>query len=255
MASALAVLWGLSGWSLIVAWVALGAAAVVRVVERFVPEGWCRFSGPLVLAAVVGYLVWTAETVFAVGVATGVAAVVVVVLRWRRWQPVAVAALLLVGSAAGYGVWQYQEAHRPLLTPDEHEFNVSMLRLREPRLFAQRLNSAVLVGDEWGVCFMFSDDARAQFTASIPGAASCEDAVRRMREQIRDPRKYEYPSWDSSALQVNSKTATFNLCEVYWGDVFSGARHDVGPKFGRLTLTNPVGPGWIISDYEPCPSQ
>lgn len=217
LAGAVAVLWGLSGWWLIVAGVALGAVVIVRLVERFVPEVWRRFSGPAVLAAVIGYLVWTAETAWVVGVAAGVAAVVVAMLRWRRWQPAAVAALLLVGSAVGYGVWQYQEAHKPLLTPEEHEYNVSTLRLREPRLFAQRLHSAVLAGDEWGVCFMFSDEARPKFTASIAGATSCEDAVRRMREQVRDPRKYEYPSWDSSALQVNGKTATFDLCKVYWG--------------------------------------
>lgn len=255
LAFAVVVLWGLAGWSLIVAGVALGAILIVRLVERFVPQGWRRFSGLVVLAAVIGYLVWTVETAWSIGVAVGAGAVSVTLLRWRKWKPVTAAIVLLIGSSVGYGVWQYQEAHKPLLTPEEHEYNVSTLRLREPRLFAQRLNSSVLVGDSWGVCFMFSDEARPKFTASIPGATSCEDAVGRMREQVRDTRMYEYPGWDPSALKVEGKAATFDLCKVYWGDILSGVRHDVGPKFGRLTLANPIGPGWIITDYEPCPNE
>lgn len=246
-------MWGLAGWHLWALGVALAAVLLVRLVERFVPAGWRHISGPLVLVLIVGALAQLADSPWSWGIAAGLIAVAATAPRWRRWPPLAVALVLLVGSAVGHGVWQYQQDHKPLLTPEEHEYNVSQLRLREPRLFAQRLNASINVGDDWGVCFMFNDHARQQFTASVSGATSCEDAVQRLHDQIRDRRRYDYPSWDSDALHVDGKRATFDLCRVYWGDVFSGAVHDVGPKLGKLTLENPVGPGWIITDYQPCP--
>lgn len=245
-------LWSLGGFTVWIFAALVAALIVVRLAQPLLPRAVQPYGVLLIPAAVFAFGWWWVDSWWARGIGFTVALVVALLRTWRTWKPLSVAAALLVGVSVGYGI-ENNRADSQLPSAQDHEFNVSTLRFREPRLFAQGLNSAVLVGDEWGVCFMFSDDARPKFTASIPGATSCEDAVRRMREQVRDPRKYEFPGWDSEALQVNGKTATFDLCQVYWGDIFSGVAHDVGPKFGRLSLANPIGPGWVITDYEPCP--
>ncbi|XVV03230.1 hypothetical protein ACQPW3_38840 [Actinosynnema sp. CA-248983] len=249
------VLWSLGGFTVWIFAVLVAALVVVRLAQPLLPRVVQPYGVLLIPVTVFVFGWWWVDSWWARGVGVGVALVVVLLRAWRNWKALTVAAIVVAGMSVGYGIERHHRVGSELPSAHDREYNISTLRLREPRLFAQRLNSAVLVGDEWGVCFMFSDSARPKFTASIAGASSCEDAVRKMREQIRDPRKYEFPGWDSSALKVDGKTATFDLCQVYWGDVFSGVRHDVGPKFGRLTLSNPIGPGWVITDYEPCPAK
>ena len=133
----------------------LGALVVVRLVVGLLPTGLARASAlSLVLVVALVACVAVAPSVWPVVVAAGVVGLggALAVRPWRWWPVVAEFAVVLIGGTIGLAVWNCQQAHRSLLSPQEHEQEIARLRQPSPREVVGRLIADVASDQDGQAC-------------------------------------------------------------------------------------------------------
>ena len=232
------------------------ALVVVRLVVGLLPTGPARaWALPVVLVVVLVACVAAAPSVWPLLVAAGVVGLVgaLAVRAWRWWPVVAVFAMVLIGGTVGLVVWNYQQAHRPLLTPEEHEQEIARLRQPSPREVVGRLIADVASDQGTQACtWLFSPEAGHQLAAAT-GTDSCAAAVHQWATQVTDPRRYELVAWDYDQTNppAGLTRVVVNACALSSGDPFNSTMP--GPQLGVLTIESPTAPGWLITRFQPCP--
>lgn len=259
------LLFAFSGWY----WWALlwGLIPLVVVslpgVRRLVDESWGLIVGLFVVALsladrVEGSLWW-----LALSLAAGAVAGSVMRRRrrgWRRWVPLSVLGLALVGVLVSGLAWWSGKAARDAEAARQaelfHEQQVAKLRPRSPRAVAYALVEAVGQPKERAerTCIVFSDAAARQFAASV-GAPDCVSAFEQLNRQITDWYAYVNELWvpyDAVEQHAGSGFAQLDACRLEWGNVLSGEVANAGPQLGRMDMVQQYGEGYLVTRFEPC---
>lgn len=260
------VAWWLSGWEMW-PWLFGGAGGLVAVLvlARRMPPAW-RLTVPLLVVGV--WLLTYVDPwwwVLLAGVAVtgaGVAALVMLRLRVRRWQTLGALALGVVMVAAGWvmltvdSAWQARQTQQEL--NQAHDEAVARILPRSPAsmvdFLAERIAHATpdAVAD---ACFVFAPAAQRQF-ADAWQAPDCPTAIRVMASKVTAAADYVNNLYlPGQAAQSNPDgTLSVDACHLDFSGLTDDTPHvNPGPQIGMLTLAQQHGQGHRIVGYQGCP--
>lgn len=266
LAAAAVVLWAFSGWTWWAAVPLIGGLIVVRLPLALFPPLWRPWAsqwGVVALALFVVLWLTTLVSARALGVAAGVAGLVltwylrtVLQPRWLPWAAAGLATALVLGCGlAEWLVWRAEAEQRAQDAQVAHEYQVAKLRPDSPVKALNWMLRDLAYDDSRNVCWLFTDRGRRQFAAAV-GAPSCEAAVHQLHDQIDPERRGLYgdatvPTED--VTQTDHGAAYLTACRMYVLDGFEHAAPP-GPALGTLTLEPDPQYDFalLITGYAPC---
>ncbi len=193
----------------------------------------------------------------------GVAALVMLRLRVRRWQTLGALALGVVMVAAGWVMLALDAARHARQTQQElnqaHDEAVARILPRTPgsmvNFLAERIARPTpdAVAD---ACFVFAPAARQQL-ADARRVPDCPAAIRAMAAEVTAAGDYvNNLTLSGQASQSNPDgTLSVDACHLDFTGLTDDTPHaNPGPQLGRLTLAQQRGQGQLIVDYRSCAS-
>jgi hypothetical protein len=259
------VAWWLSGWEMW-PWLfgGVGGLVAVLIFARRMPPVW-RLTVPLLVVG--AWLLTYVDPwwwVLLAGIAvtsSGLAALVVLRLRVRRWQTLGALAVGVVMVAAGWVMLAVDAARDARQTQQElnqaHDEAVARILPRTPgsmvNFLAERITRPTpdAVAD---ACFVFASAARQQL-ADARHVPDCPAAIRAMAAEVTTAGDYvNNLSLPGQASQSNPDgTLSVDACHLDFSGLTDDTPHaSPGPQIGRLTLAQQRGQGHLIVGYRPC---
>ncbi|MFJ7215437.1 hypothetical protein [Amycolatopsis sp. NPDC098790] len=259
------VAWWLSGWEMW-PWLfgGIGGLLAVLVFARRLPPVW-RLTGPLLVVGV--WLLTYVDPwwwVLLAGVAVtgaGVASLVMLQLRVRRWQTLTALALGVAMVATGWVMLAVDAARHARQSQQEldqaHDEAVARILPHSPgsmvNFLAERIARPTpdAVAD---ACFVFAPAARQQL-ADARHVPDCPAAIRAMAAEVTAAGDYvNNLSLPGQATQPNPDGTLFvDACHLDFSGLTDDTPHaNPGPQIGRLTLAQQRGQGHLVVAYQPC---
>ncbi|WP_214370640.1 hypothetical protein [Pseudonocardia sp. H11422] len=207
-------------------------------------RGWAPHVAGVVL--VVALMQATRENPWAWAFAASVAVVVAGLLRLPRWQVLAVGAVLLVVSVAGYSFRAADVAQRQdQIAAQAGQVAKSGQGERNPNRVLPALLEALAEKQEVVFCGLLRSPATEQVAAAT-GAPDCAGAFAALSTRVTAPSDYADTSVPAP-VQRGERSWTVDGCRLSW----PGA--DPGPQLGRLQIgeTFPMR-SFVVTGYQPC---
>lgn len=270
LAVAAVILWAFAGWTWWVLLPLLVGGIVVRLLVWLFFEPWKDWAGPVVLAAVIVFLMgWTTFTahLIAFGVIfLGLAwHLRLSSPKWMRWVALLLGAgLVLGGGLAEFVMWANSRADEQEAYEARHRQWMDQARPDTPQAMMHALIEQV-AEPERAVdrrCFEFTPQAARDFALQLTGQPDCTRVFEQLHGEIRDRDAYvNYPWLPAEAVQLNyggdDQLVRADMCRLEFGnEILEGSVPDAGPQFGVLTMRKSEfedTAGLTVIKVEPCP--
>jgi hypothetical protein len=242
----------------------VGGLVAVLVVARRVPPVW-RVTVPLLVVGV--WLLTYVDPwwwVLLAGVAVsgaGVAALVMLRLRVRRWQTLGALTLGVVMVAAGWVMLAVDSARHARQTQQElnqaHDEAMARILPRSPASMVDFLAERIACPTPDAIadaCFVFAPAAGRQL-ADARHVPDCPAAIRAMAAEVTAAGDYVNNLYLSGqASRPNSDgTLSVDACHLDFSGMTDDTPHaSPGPQIGRLTLAQQRRQGNLIVGYRSC---
>lgn len=259
------VAWWLSGWEMW-PWLFGGVGGLVAVLAlaRSLPPVW-RVTVPLLVVGVwlltyVDPWWWVLLAGLAV-TGAGVAALVTLRLRVRRWQTLGALAAGVLMVAAGWVMLAVDSARHARQTQQElnqaHDEAVARILPRSPASMVDFLAERIARPTPDAVadaCFVFAPPA-ARELADARHVPDCPAAIRSMAAEVTAAGDYVNTLYLPGQATQSGPDGTLSVDACHLD--FSGLTDDTpranpGPQLGYLTLAQQRGQGHLIVGYRPC---
>ncbi|MER7015345.1 hypothetical protein ABT324_28260 [Saccharopolyspora sp. NPDC000359] len=246
---AVLALWLFSGLVWWVPVIAVVLALLVRALRVLLPSSLRRWMPSVVLALVL-LVELAATTVWQWLVVAGAVALVPGLRRWRvsRWPAIIAVVVMLVGASGWGWTWWAERQRQAAAAAADHEFAKARMLPDSPNGVVFTLLTLIAREDRQ-TCSLFSEAGAQQF-ATAHGAPDCTGAVRRLREQVRDPARYPNPT-PATIESTTSARSLISTCSMSWS-TFVREIPDPGPRLAVLLAERQHGLGYLIVGYRPC---
>ncbi len=246
LAGACLLLWPFAEWNWIPIAIGVGLLVLLRLLRL---DGLLRGWAPHLVGLVVLVLLVldTGPWEWALAVSLGV--LLAGVTQWPRWQLLAVGAVLVTASTAGYLLSQQQARVEQAAAQARQNEITGAFPIEDPKALLRTMMLRIVRDDAAGGCAILAEPAEVQFAQAV-GAPDCPAAVHQLAREVTDPRRYVEPVLPASAITTSGVKITVDGCEASW----PGTGADPGPGLGRFTL-EPIGPAskrYAVTGFTPC---